>query len=97
MAETTADDDRDEISYNFSMDADPWDEWVETIPRKISIEQELRSVIRRQTTDQDGSAEVGAVRIRRHAMRATQAVSRGDSEEAKAELKEITKITESIA
>ena len=96
MAEAAADDDRETITYNFSMDAEPWDEWVATIPRKISIEQELRSVIRRQTNDDELSAEVGAIRIRRHAMRATQAVSRGDHDEAKAELKTITELTESI-
>lgn len=95
------DGDREAVTYQFSIPADDWGDWKDTVPRDVPLDEELRSMIRRAGDVDEGegdSEKVAAVRIRRHAMRINQGLSQFDrpTDDLKDEVNSISKLVDQI-
>ena len=95
------DGDREAVTYQFSIHADDWGAWKDTVPRDVPLDEELRSMIRRAGDADEGEGDdekVAAVRIRRHAMRINQGLSQLDrpTDELKDEVNSISRLVDQI-
>jgi hypothetical protein len=97
--------DREAVTYQFRVPAEDWGDWKDTVPRDVPLDEELRSMIRRAATadSDEGDGEVdsekrSAIRIRRHAMRLNQGLSRLDTptDELKDEVNSISRLVDQI-
>jgi hypothetical protein len=94
--------DREAVTYQFRVPAEDWGDWKDTVPRDVPLDEELRSMIRRAAdadTEADADSEKrSAIRIRRHAMRLNQGLSRLDTptDELKEEVNSISRLVDDI-
>ena len=86
------------ITYQFTISADDWQAWKDTLGEDSILKHELRSLIRRASmreTDNDDDAKVAALQARRHGMRALQSVDKSN-QKAKDEINQIMRLMDRI-
>lgn len=99
MARDAADD-RDEVTYQFSCSGGLWTEWKRSVPRDVPLDEEIRALFRRETTDADDLEEtyrLTAIRVRRHAIRANQKLAAGDdTDDIREEINDIVQLVNGV-
>jgi len=99
MARDAADD-REEVTYQFSCSGALWTEWKRSVPRDVPLDEEIRALLRRGTTDADDLEEkyrLTAIRVRRHAIRANQKLAAGDdTDDIREEINDIVQLVNGV-
>jgi len=99
MARDAADD-REEVTYQFSCSGALWTEWKRSVPRDVPLDEEIRALLRRETTDADDLEEkyrLTAIRVRRHAIRANQKLAAGDdTDDIREEINDIVQLVNGV-
>jgi len=92
--------DRDEVTYQFSCSGALWTEWKRSVPRDVPLDEEIRALLRRETTDADDLEEkyrLTAIRVRRHAIRANQKLAAGDdTDDIREEINDIVQLVNGV-
>jgi len=100
MVRDDAADDREEVTYQFACSGELWSEWKRSVPRDVPLDEEIRALLRRETTDSDALEEkyrLTAIRIRRHAIRANQKLAADDdTDEIRDEINDIVQLVNGV-
>ena len=90
----------DQITYQFTVDGELWTEWKRSVPRDVPLDEEIRALLRRETTDADDLEEkyrLTAIRVRRHAIRANQKLAAGDdTDDIREEINDIVQLVNGV-
>jgi len=100
MVRDAGDDDRAEVTYQFSCDGELWTDWKRSVPRDVPLDEEIRALLRRETTDADDLEEkyrLTVIRVRRHAIRANQKLAADDdADDIREEINDIVQLVNGV-